>query len=244
MPDRKAPLEFRFTVDTLPDGQAVTAEEMERLILADIEDSGGTSKQALWNLATLYSRTSRHDDALDCIRKLTAMAEDSEERASCVLAMGQLQEQQDDFESAVRYYRSAFDLGPESTVTWYWINNNLGYSLIQIGKHEEAEGYLRAALTIDPSRPNAFKNLGLSLQGQEEHAQAAECFVLATQADASDNRSLKHLEGLVTENPEVLIALPDLQEKLEACRQAVREAASAQPDFHAHWMRLRERKVN
>lgn len=70
-----ADLEFRFTVHELPDGKAVTSDELERLILGEPEGSGGTSKQALWNLAILYSQTGRQDRALDCVEKLMAIAD-------------------------------------------------------------------------------------------------------------------------------------------------------------------------
>jgi len=236
-----ADLEFRFTIEGLPDGKALTTEELEQLILAKLEDSAGTSKQALWDLACLYSQTGRNDRALDCIHRLIAFADDVEQRAACVLAMGQLQEQVGDYAEAARFYRIAFDLTPASTTTWYWIHNNLGYSLNQLGRHEDAEIYLRSAIEIDPSRPNAFKNLALSLAGQQQHAAAAEYFVRATQANAADPRSLNHLEELIAAQPELLVAVPDLQEKLEACRVAVHKATAAQPDFNAHWRRLREK---
>lgn len=237
-----ADLEFRFTIDVLPDGTALTAEEMERFILAKLEDSGGTSKQALWDLASLYSQTGHNDRALDCIQRLVAIADDVEERASCVLAMGQLHERVGDFAEAARFYRVALDLTPGSTTTtWYWIHNNLGYSLNQLGQHEEAAALLRSAIAIDPSRPNAFKNLALALVGQQQHAAATEYFLRATQTNAADPRSLNHLEELIAAHPELLLAVPDLQTKLEACRVAVHNAAAAQPDFNAHWTRLRQK---
>jgi tetratricopeptide (TPR) repeat protein len=241
--DRKISFDFNFRVPALPEGQAMTVEEAESLLLAEVEESRGTSKQALWNLAILYSGTRRHRDARSCIERLRAMAEGAEERAECVLALGRHHEQVGDFEAAVACYRSAFDLAPESADTSYWIHNNLGYSLIQLGRHREAEASLRAAMAIDPRRPNAYKNLGLALDGQGQHAEAAEHFVLATQANAADGRSLQHLESLVAEHPQVLLACPDLPKKLEACRLAVREAASAQPDYEAHWTRLREKRT-
>ena len=153
--------------------------------------------------------------------------------------MGQLREQIADYEGAARYYRGAFGLQPRRTDLWYWINNNLGYCLIQVGRFKEAEGHLKVALAIDSNRSNAFKNLGLALLGQKESAKAAEYFVLATQANASDPRSLTHLEQLLDADPELLVEVPDLQHKLDACRKAVEHAASQQPDVGARWNELR-----
>ena len=46
---------------------------------------------------------------------------------------------------------------------------------------------------IDPSRPNAHKNLGISLAGQSQYREAAQCFVTATQVNAADPRALRLL---------------------------------------------------
>jgi tetratricopeptide (TPR) repeat protein len=238
-----ADLEFRFTIDALPDGQAVTADELERLLLANLEESGGTSQQALWDLAILYSRTHRHAEAIACMSKLTDLVGDADDRAHCVLAMGQLHEQIGDFASAARFYRLALEVATPASSSWYWIHNNLGYSLNQLGQYEESERYLRAAIEIDPERANAFKNLGLALLGQNLDSQAAEYFVRATQANAADPRSLAHLEEVVAQNPALLLD-PELRRKLEACRVAVHRAASAQPDFEAHWTKLRSKPSN
>ena len=242
MADLKTRLDFAFTVPQLPDGKALTVDELERTILKELEDGSSSEKQALWNLAVLYNKTNRHGQAVECMSKFSAIADDPEEEASCYLAMGQLREQVQDYAAALIYYRAAFGMKPGNTATWYWINNNLGYCLIQLGQFKEAEGHLKAALAIDPKRPNAFKNLGLALLGQMEHGKAAECFVRATQVNASDARSLAHLERMVDAHPQLFSEVPDLQHKLDACRKAVAHAASQQPDFNAHWKRLREQQ--
>lgn len=231
-----------FTVSELPDGQAVTSEEMERALLAELEEDRSPQAQTLWNLAILYSRTDRHDRAIECMNRVSTMADGSEEEASCYLAMGQLREQIGDYENAARYYRGAFGLKPRDTDLWYWINNNLGYCLIRLCQFKEAEGYLKSAVAIDPRRSNAFKNLGLALAARKEYAKAAEYLVRATQVNAADPRSLTHLEQLVVAHPDLMVEVPDLQEKLDACREAVEHAASVQPDFDAHWKKLRERQ--
>jgi tetratricopeptide (TPR) repeat protein len=231
MPEEKKPaLEFVFTVRRRPDG-VLDPAEAERMILADLEQGRSTRKQALWNLAVLHDRTDRHDQALDYIKKLALIADGPEEQAASYLALGQLHERVQDYVGAASYYRGALETKPgEKTPTWYWIHNNLGYCLIQIGQFKEAETYLKAALEIDPHRPNAFKNVGLALVGQGEYAKAIEHFVRATQVNASDARSLKHFEEVVEAHPELLVAAPDLQQQLDACRKAVEYAASHQLD--------------
>jgi tetratricopeptide (TPR) repeat protein len=218
----------------------MTADEIERALLQQVEETEGSSKQALWDLAVFYSRTRRQVEAADCISRINAMTADREERASCTLAMGQLQEQLGDFGAAARYYETALESKPEVSDTCYWLNNNLGYSLLQLDRPREAIAYLEAAVTVDRGRPNAYKNLGLAHRLLGDFARAAECFVVATQVNAADPRSVRHLEELVEAHPGLLAEVPDLRERVAACRSAVERAASEQPDFAAHWKKLRD----
>jgi len=226
---KRSQFEFSFTIPRRPDG-AVDAADAERMLLADLEQGGSTRKRALWSLAVLYDRTKRHDEALDCMRTLAAIADGPEEQAASFLAMGQLHERIQDYEGAASYYRAALEMKPGSAPTWYWIHNNLGYCLIQLGQFKEAETYLELAIEIDASRSNAFKNVGLALVGQRKHAEATQCFVRATQVNASDARSLKHLEEVIDAYPELLVVVPGLQDGLDACRRAVEHARSQRLD--------------
>src|SRR4030095_3304078 len=101
---------------------------------------------------------------------------------------------------AVRYYKEALSLEPTGTFTWYFINNNLGYSLNTLGQYAEGEVYCRKAIEVDRKISNGFKNLGLALAGQGEYHEAAETFVKATQANAGDARAFGHLKDLLKEH--------------------------------------------
>ena len=140
---------------------------------------------------------------------------------------------------AIEYYRGAFCLKPAATQVWYLVNNNLGFCLNVTGRYEEAEGYLMAAIQIDPCRPNAHKNLGLSFQGRGDLVRAAECFIDATRANARDPRAFRHLESLLSAHPELKDRILGLSEKLRECRLALE--AAAQPD-PASMKKLRVRR--
>jgi tetratricopeptide (TPR) repeat protein len=114
----------------------------------------------------------------------------------------------------------------EPTSSWvgYFLNNNLGYSLVQVGLFEEAEPYLRAAIEIDPKRLNAYKNLGLSLQGQRRYSEAAISYLESIKTCPADSRAFKHLEALVDEHPELTTQVPHLKEQFEESREAVNQA--------------------
>jgi len=82
----------------------------------------------------------------------------------------------------------------------------------------------------------------MKFEGLATYARAAECFVNATQANASDPRSLQHLESLVAGHPEILAEVPHLADTLAECRRAVTVAKASQPDAEAHWRKLREER--
>jgi tetratricopeptide (TPR) repeat protein len=233
-------IQFRFSVENLPEGEAVTESEVERRLRDALTASGGKCVDTLWSLAVLYSQTARLDESASCFhRVIELIGDDLEKRGSCFLALGQLEERRGDYEAAAKRYREALSMEPCAQGTWYFIHNNLGFSLNQLGDPRAAIPFLEEAIQIDPARPNAYKNLALSHEALGDVERAAELFVAATQADASDARSLAHLEALVEAHPALLVDLPTLSDALEACRKAVGVAKEQQPDFDAHWDKVR-----
>ncbi len=227
--------EFRYSFPRPPAGEMVelTAAEAEKLLLAKLAEAKDDPTDALWDLGRFYSHRKQHEKALECLRQLMARLPDAERKAACVLAMGQTMEQVRDYAAAIRYYREALSLEPVATPTWYFIHNNLGFSLNTQGKFEEGETYCRKAIEIDPARPNAHKNLGLACQGQGRYREAAQCFITATQVNASDPRSADLLAQLLAEHPELHA---EFAQAAECCRQAVKvaagEAAKLKPVVH------------
>jgi tetratricopeptide (TPR) repeat protein len=226
---------FRYNVQPRPEGEALTFEELEQRFLTQLEAKGGNCTQSLVNLTKVCSEVGRHEEALCYLKRLIALSNDPEEQAAYHLALGATMERVGDFQGAVMFYRHALGMEPCSRKTWYFIHNNLGYSLNQLGRHDEAITYLRQAIQIDPDYSNAHKNLGLAMEAKGHFAEAASFYVSATKANASDPRSLAHLENLMLSHPELGFELPGLTDQLETCREAVKIALSHQPDFEALW---------
>jgi len=234
---------FRYTVPRLPTGRAVTLEEIERILLERMESGEGEKENTLWDLTVVYSRTGRHEKAIECLEQLLHDCDDDpERRAHCYLALGQTMEQTRDYAAACQYYRRALLHEPRNTEAWYLIHNNLGFSLSQLGAHEEALPFLRHAVKISPHRPNAYKNIGMACEGLGRYAEATGCYVTATQVDASDGRSAGLLEALLDAHPELIEDDPELDRRMEACREAVRIAAESHPDFPGHWAAMRRQQ--
>ena len=231
-------LDFRFSVPSPPKGPLVelSIDEAEKVLLLKLEAEKTEPKNALWALARFYQQVKRGPRALECLRRILGLTEGAEARAATILAMGQTMETIGDFGQAIRYYKEAMSLEPVNSPTWYFINNNLGYSLNALGRFDEGERYCRQAIQIDGARPNAYKNLGLALKGQGEFHAAAECFVRATQADAADSRSARLLEHLLEEHPELQF---EFEGQAACCHRAVQavanHAAQARPMVHRGW---------
>jgi len=242
MDSKKVDMLFRYDIPELPIGQAVTLDEMEKIALEQVELDAGKRETGLWSLTMIYNGTGRHQKAIECLTQLLRDNDDPEKRASCYTALGQTMEQMRDFAAACQYYRKARLHEPRSTRTWYYIHNNLGFSLNQLGEYEEALPFLHQAMKIAPYLPNAYKNIGMALEALGRYAGAATCYITATQVLASDDRSLGLLEAMVEAHPEILRDMPALEQRLEACRQAVRIAVEKRPDVEAHWSEMRKKQ--
>ena len=198
-------------------GDEVAIEERDRVLakiktlcitraeaLADLLDASDRCDQwGLMGLAIFYA-----DKALD-------YADDANMKARCHLRLGALKEKGDDYAGAAALYAEAFSLESGKDDVWYFLNNNLGYCLNQIGRHGGAEFYCRAAIKIDPKRHNAYKNLGLALQGQGRYVEAARMLICAAELCLVDPRALNHLRELVTAHREVVREDPSVLARVE-----------------------------
>ena len=227
-------LSFQHSLPSPPSPGAVplTAEQMEKVLLDRIAAAKGDPTQAMWDLARFYKEAGQTDKAMDHLRRLLERTDNVDVKAQIILGLGQTAEARRDFVLAVEFYRHALVHEPLDKRCWYFIHNNLGYSLNKLGAFAEAERYCLTAIQINPARPNAFKNLGLALQGQGRYRDAAQCFVKGTQTNAADPRSLGHLEALLKEHPELRLEFTD---DLTCCRKAVVVASVDEAKLRALW---------
>jgi tetratricopeptide (TPR) repeat protein len=200
---------------TLPDGQPIAAEVVEADLRARITKTEETLEDAVWQLARFYSVVGRHADATACVTRLLANTADPGKQAGGYLGLGQLLEQQDRYAEAEAAYARGLEIMPATGRGGYFLHNNRGYCLNELGRHAEAEVHCRAAIALDPARHNAHKNLGLALAGQGQFVEAACCLLEADRRCPGDGRAHKHLADLLASHPEVLVEDLDLA---AACR--------------------------
>jgi len=178
-----------------------------------------------WNLlrqlAMYCWEESQFDASCVYLRQILATADDPSVKADCYLKLGQLREAADDYLEALRNYEEAFTLDLGQNDTSYFLHNNRGFCLNQIGRYAEAETYCRKAIEINEERYNAYKNLGVALQGQSKYVDASVCFLRAALMFPLDYRSIEHLEKLLANHrEEVEREIPDIGEHLEAVAEA------------------------
>jgi tetratricopeptide (TPR) repeat protein len=181
----------------------------------------------LLGLALFNSLAGHMRRALDYARAALKVTEDTQELIQCYLMLGGLEEQVDDFYSAIAYYSLGLSQKPSDKDHRYFFNNNLAYCLNEVGKYEESEPYCRKAILTDARRHNAHKNLGISMQAQGQYTKAARCYLRAVRLGPADPRALEHLEELVCEHPEVSVQMADIEAQIEECRELVSKAVRA-----------------
>ena len=208
------------------DGEFLSLDDSDR-VLARLKEYCSDKKEIFNQLHRFVVECSKKGDDVSAYayaQKMLLYADNAGEKAYCLLCMGILKERVGDYWEALKTYTSAMDLPPEGNDNWYFLYNNLGYCLNLFGKHVEAIPFCRAAIEINPKRYNAFKNLGVALQGQGEYSKAAVAYIEATRICPRDGRALNLLEELVSHEKERIVDIGDVIAEMKKCRELVERA--------------------
>jgi tetratricopeptide (TPR) repeat protein len=205
------------------DGECISLEDSDK-VLARLKESYSDKREIFGQLYRFllecYDQRD-HVSAYAYAEKMLLYAEDARDKAYCLLCMGQAKERAGDYGEALKIYLSAMDLPPERNDNWYFLYNNTGYCLNLFERHVEAAPYCRAAIAINPNRHNAFKNLGVALQGQGEYTKAAAAYIEAIRIWPRDGRALNLLEELVSREGERILDIGHLMAEVKKCRDLV-----------------------
>jgi tetratricopeptide (TPR) repeat protein len=204
-PREKTLAERRATLK-LPEGIPAANKDEERKLLAQLEEpcANGDLAYRIYQLAAFYIKIGRNDLAAKVIELAMNHCDDPERQAFFYMSLGQLSEHDGQFQNAIRYYGLGLALQPDEKTVAYLLNNNIGYCLNSEKRYKEAEEFCRAAILIDSTQGNAFKNLGTSLRGQGDIVGAAWVYAEASRVDPSDSRALTLLDQLITQHPKAL----------------------------------------
>jgi tetratricopeptide (TPR) repeat protein len=147
--------------------------------------------------------------------------EHREQQARFWMLVGVLLEKRMAWNDAVVAYSCGLVHEPENLDVCYFLNNNLGYCQNQLGNHTEAEAFCKTALKVNPERSNAYKNYGVSLEGQGRFVEAAHVFISGIEICPEDDRNLDRLIALVEQHPDIQRDIPSIERDIEVCRTLV-----------------------
>ncbi len=99
----------------------------------------------------------------------------------------------------------------------YFIFNNSGFCYNILKDFNQGEKFCRRAIKLESGLSNEYKNLGISLEGQNRFLEAVETYLEATSKNASDKRAMDLLMGLILRHPEIRAEIQDLDQKIENC---------------------------
>jgi CheY-like chemotaxis protein len=176
---------------------------------------------SLYHLAHLFKSHGRYGEAILCLRELLELSTDVRANATYLLTLGQIMENMNEFEDSLSYYQEAAALCNTTDDISYSINNNMGFSLCMLKRFYEAEKYCGLAIKIDPNRLNAFKNLGISLEGQGRLRESINAYVTAIKINAKDKRPLTLFKRLLDKHPELK---DEYNNSFKKCRRIVKNA--------------------
>ncbi len=206
-------------LNPLQEQMKISAKQKEKILkqMSDAQDL----KKSLQEMAHSFKSQGRYGESIFCYRELLERTAETHEAIAYLFALGDIMGKMHVYENAISYYQEASILCREISDMAYWINNNLGFSLCMLKRFVEAEKYCRLAIKIHSGRFDAFKNLGLSLEGQEKHREAIEAYITAVKIDAKDTRAMNLFEIILDKHPELK---EEYGEQLEECRNIVEKS--------------------
>lgn len=197
-----------------------------RHLLATIIQMRMRLDQASFDLMAHYAVAGRDDEVRRFARLAIKDMGEPGHVARFVLGAGCAMEDAERFDLAAEFYAQGVRLEPLTRDVWYFLNNNLAYSLSRLGRHAEAERAARRALHADPGRHNAHKNLGIALHAQGRVEEAVDAYGRAVEICPRDRRAFDLLDGLVREHGDRLAAArPDARAMVRRLGRLVRDAA-------------------
>ena len=137
------------------------------------------------------------------------------EIAKAYLAQGKVAEAEEQWGLALEHYGIGLSLLPKDTKTGYFLFNNAAHCLNALQLYSEGESYCRRAIDIDPTRPEAYRNLAVSCHGQGNLSGSALCLVEAIKINPFDERTVQLLKQLLTDHPTLSLQCSRIARKLE-----------------------------
>lgn len=191
-------------------------QDTENLLLERLKSSQSESDYFRWLLFVVgfYRGIQKVDAATALLRQFVERSSSDEQKAHCHLTLGQIATDEQHFEAALDHFRTALEMSPKQKKIAYVLHNNLAYCLNMLQNYTEGERHCRLAIEINWTRASAYRNLGVSLKGQDKIVEAVWALVESAKLDVSDERARLLLRKLLEENSDILVQCPWAMEGL------------------------------
>jgi len=142
-------------------------------------------------LAQMYSRLKRWPDAEQAIEKATQLSKKADDKEYALFLHGSIYERQKKYDQAEQLFRQVLAIDSQNAMTL----NYLGYMMADHGSHvEEALGYIKRAVQLDPANGAYLDSLGWAYFKMGNYDMAEEQLRKASQHMASDPTVQEHLD--------------------------------------------------
>lgn len=192
--------------------------DTEKLLLERMKNSSSSEDYFRWMLFVVgfYRGINNIEAASGLLEGFIKITKNIEQSAHCYLALGQIATDEQRHEDALKHFTNALELAPKKRKVIYVLQNNIAYCLNTLGRFVEGEKHCRCAIDIDWTRASAFRNLGISLNGQGNVLGAVWALTEAVRADAADGRAAATLTKLIALHPSVAVQCPWVTQVLTA----------------------------
>ena len=144
-------------------------------------------------LAQMYSRLKRWPDAEEAIAKASQLSKKADDKEYALFLHGSIYERQKKYDQAEQLFRQVLAIDSQNAMTL----NYLGYMMADHGTHlEEALGYIKRAVQLDPANGAYLDSLGWAYFKLGNYDMAEEQLRKASEHMASDPTVQEHLGDL------------------------------------------------
>jgi tetratricopeptide (TPR) repeat protein len=144
-------------------------------------------------LAQMYSRLKRWPDAEQAIERANQLSKKADDKEYALFLHGSIYERQKKYDQAEQLFRQVLAIDSQNAMTL----NYLGYMMADHGSHvEEALGYIKRAVQLDPANGAYLDSLGWAYFKMGNYDMAEEQLRKASQHMASDPTVQEHLGDL------------------------------------------------
>lgn len=145
--------------------EASKFEEAQNVAEALIEGNP-TNSEYHRLLGQIFSELGNQDEAINSL--IDALRWNSKNEWALLMMGNIFSRFKNDIETALKYYDQVLVVKPNDNITL----NNIGASLIQLGKKKEATEYLKKAMQINPDYPNTYHAMGLLAETDKDYKKA------------------------------------------------------------------------